>query len=176
MKIKYKLGNLIQAPEYCLIHGCNAHGVMGSGVALSIKNEFPLAYEHYRRYCLQTNDSEDQQNPLVILGAVVFVNTNGKIIGNCITQENYGRGRADAKPYVSYDAVRSCMTRVNEYLKALAVSDVAMPMIGAGLGGGKWSEIAPIIESELIDVQPIVYVLSQQQYDILTATPVETSN
>jgi hypothetical protein len=34
-----------------------------------------------------------------------------------------------------------------------------MPQIGAGLGGGDWQVIEAIIESEMTDIQPVVYTL-----------------
>jgi hypothetical protein len=34
-----------------------------------------------------------------------------------------------------------------------------MPLIGAGLAQGKWSIISQIIEEEMTDVQPVVYLI-----------------
>lgn len=31
--IQYKTGNLLDTPDSYIVHGCNAQGVMGSGVA-----------------------------------------------------------------------------------------------------------------------------------------------
>ncbi len=39
------------------------------------------------------------------------------------------------------------------------ITRVAMPKIGAGLGGGDWSQIAEIIELNSIHFTPIVYEL-----------------
>lgn len=33
MKIIYKQGDLLSCPERVILHGCNAQGVMGSGIA-----------------------------------------------------------------------------------------------------------------------------------------------
>jgi O-acetyl-ADP-ribose deacetylase (regulator of RNase III) len=51
------------------------------------------------------------------------------------------------------------MRTINRELKQSNETHVAMPQIGAGLGGGDWTVIAAIIESELTDVQPVVYIL-----------------
>ena len=48
MDILYKQGDLTQAEEYIIAHGCNAQGKMGSGVAKAIRREFPQAYSYYR--------------------------------------------------------------------------------------------------------------------------------
>ena len=36
---------------------------------------------------------------------------------------------------------------------------IAMPLIGAGLGGGDWNVISEIIEEESLKFQPVVYEL-----------------
>jgi O-acetyl-ADP-ribose deacetylase (regulator of RNase III) len=90
------------------------------------------------------------------MGTIVPVVTNGKVIINAITQHDFG---PDGKRYVSYDAVSEAMQEINLYCKAGRYDQVAMPQIGAGLGGGDWTVIEAIIESELTDVQPVVYIL-----------------
>ena len=39
--IKYKIGDLLTAPQKCIAHQVNCQGVMGSGVARAIRNEYP---------------------------------------------------------------------------------------------------------------------------------------
>ena len=151
MKIHYKIGDLIEAEEQIICHGCNAQGVMGSGVALAIKYHFPEAFKKYRE--------EYETNGLKV-GDVIFEHTKEKIIANCITQEFYGR--VD-KRYVSYDGMRSCFQKVNKLSKERNLK-VALPLIGANLGGGDWSVIYKIVEEEF-DKRPSVYVLNLDQYD-----------
>lgn len=148
MKIIYKEGDLLEAEENIIIHGCNAQGVMGSGVALVIKNKYPEAYKTYRSYA----------GVGYRLGTISFAQIgDGKIIGNAITQEYYGRDKS--KVYVDYDAVRA----VFNYLNTLFPQDkIALPKIGAGLANGDWNVIEKIIEEECKDVQPVVYVLKEK--------------
>ncbi|ESQ88967.1 hypothetical protein ABAC460_14395 [Asticcacaulis sp. AC460] len=48
MKIIYKTGDLLEAPERVICHGCNAQGVMGSGIAVPIRNRYPMVFKAYR--------------------------------------------------------------------------------------------------------------------------------
>ena len=146
MKIQYVNGDLFSTDIEHILHGCNAQGVMGSGVAKIIKEQYFDAFAFYA----QQYDEHGLK-----LGDVQFVPANGKVIVNAITQEFYGR---DGKRYVSYDAVAAAMRTVNRVLKLSGINRVAMPKIGAGLGGGDWDAIAAIIEQEMVDVQPVVYV------------------
>ena len=47
MKIVYKVGDITEAPEVVIVHGCNTQGAMGSGVAKAIRRKYPWAYEAY---------------------------------------------------------------------------------------------------------------------------------
>lgn len=162
MEIVYRKGDLLEAPEIVLAHGCNAQGVMGSGVAKAIRARYPSAYAAYRA-------QYENHNLGLNLGDVIWVSqSDGKTIANCITQERYGK---DGRRYVDYDAVRLCMREINAVGFALQQQKrnwwdevdsffrFAMPKIGAGLGGGNWDEIAKIVEEETIWVQAVVYEL-----------------
>lgn len=146
MKIEYITGDLFSTDCEHIVHGCNAQGVMGSGVAKTVKESYFDAYKFYA-------EQYDQHG--LKLGDVQFVPANGKVIVNAVTQEHFGR---DGKQYVSYDAVQQAMRTINNTLKLSGVDRVAMPKIGAGLGGGEWSIIEALIELEMTDVQPYVYV------------------
>ena len=39
MKFEYKTGDLLAVPSGHIVHGCNAQGAMGAGVALAIRNK-----------------------------------------------------------------------------------------------------------------------------------------
>lgn len=147
MKIKYIKGDLFTSPINVFIHGCNDQGVFGSGIALEVKNKYPEAYKKYRDEYLDNG---------LVGGTVIPVETNDKIIINMITQNFYGK---DGKRYAKYDWIADGFYTLNQFCKQRGVDKVAMPLIGAGLGGGDWAVISAIIESECKDIQPFVYVL-----------------
>ena len=155
MKIEYRKGDLFATNVKTIVHGCNAQGVMGSGVAKIVREQFPKAYDRYM---------QEARNGHLVLGNIIPVPCgdrendpdNFKIIVNAITQEYYGR---DGKRYASYDAVAESMNKINRMCEVYDIDTVAMPQIGAGLGGGDWTVIEAIIESELAKVKPVVYVL-----------------
>ena len=146
MKIQYKVGDLIKAPEVCLLHGCNAQGRMGSGVAKAIRAAFPEAYDEYRKA---------YEHSGLQIGNVIWAESNGKLIANGITQEFYGY---DNKTYIDYNAINRVMETVHE-AAIKSNFDVAMPLIGSKLGGGSWKKISAIIENVFIDIVPVVYTL-----------------
>lgn len=154
MKIIYRTGNLLDAEEPVIAYGCNARGVMDSGVARAVRERYPVTYKMYRN---QFDDPEGLK-----LGDTIWVDCGKHLVVNAITQEDFGE---DGKRYVDYDALRAAMKEINDAriwssdLLARKPHAVALPLVGAGSGGGKWSEIAEIIESAMDRIQPVVYLI-----------------
>lgn len=154
MNIIYKNGDMFKGPEPWLLHGCNMQSVMGSGVAKTVKELYPSAYQAY----LAMKDIGHMR-----LGGLswTFQDHVQKVVFNGITQEFYGR---DGKRYVDYDAVEEVIKAVDycaqsaEFFEVGGIVHVAMPRIGAGLGGGDWGIIACIIEDHSLHFQPVVYI------------------
>lgn len=150
-RIDYKQGDLLEAPERIIAHGCNTRGAFNAGVAGAIRRRLPKAYDAYARA-----HSEGRLK----LGSVIWsdpqADPHGRYVAHCITQRSFGRS---GHRYVDYDAVLSCMRQVAAFAKARNVDTVAMPAIGAGLGGGDWAILEEIIAEAFVSVRPVVYLL-----------------
>lgn len=148
MKIEYRSGDLFKTEIKYILHGTNSRGVMGSGVAKTVRAQYPLAYERYTIWCSKG----------FRLGSSLLVDCGDKTIINAVTQQNYGKVAEQTGPnpirYVSYDAVASIFEQLEQ---TIPNTTIAMPRIGASLGGGDWSVISAIIESECKTIQPVVY-------------------
>lgn len=152
MKIVYKTGDLLEAPERIICHGCNAQGSMGAGIALAIRHRYPMVFAAYRK-------TYEGQGKHLDLGQIVWVDCpDGRTVINAVTQERYGR---DPKVvYVSYPAIESVITEIDAWAAAKGEGTVvAFPKIGAGLANGDWPTIEHIIESGSRHFQPLVYTL-----------------
>lgn len=140
IKIQTKTGNLMNVTEGHIVHGCNAQGVMGSGVALAVKRKFPGAYEDYARIYFESG--------LVVGRAYPSPVAEKLIVWNAITQDQYGNGRR----LVSYDAIETCFNQVNEHVSrhaSLLPAQIHIPLIGAARAGGNWEIIREIIEQTM---------------------------
>lgn len=131
--------NICDVTSGMIIHGCNAQGVMGSGVAKQLRHKYPEIYDYYVEFI---------DNNVPPLGKVNFVAvTQNLIIANCITQKYYGR---DGGKYVSYSALQNCFITVNECCKQESITEVHIPyLIGAGLGGGDPKYIMSLIKENI---------------------------
>lgn len=148
--MKVENGNVFDSfleENIIVVHGCNAQGVMGSGVARYVRDNFPKAYYDYVR-------KHDEHG--LKLGSVIFSEVLPKrIIANAITQEFFGN---NGKRYVDYDAVRKCFKSVYTFALEHGISQIAFPKIGAGLGGGDWEIIEQIIKEELKDLEMTLFI------------------
>ncbi len=141
-KIQTKTGNLLHVKEGHIVHGCNAQGVMGSGVALGIKQKYPGAYDDYR--------FQFENSGLELGRSYPWSPSNELVIWNAITQNLYGKGTR----MVSYDAIQTCFEEINISIAglgpdAIAPQEIHIPLIGASRGGGNWEIIREIIEQTM---------------------------
>jgi len=133
-------GNLFDAPRGLIIHGCNAQGVMGSGVAVYVREKYPQAYKVYRN----AHDCGALK-----LGSSTFIQVEEQLwIVNAVTQSSVGSG-----VQVDYEAIHKCFDFANylaEQLDGVGLYGnkplpLIFPKIGAGRGGGDWNKIFGII-------------------------------
>lgn len=141
--MKYVKGNLLEAKEPFIAHGCNGQGVMGSGVAAAIRAKWPGAFEVYKQ-------SQLQNGGLPLGSYSAFKTEDGRIVINLVTQEFYGTGKRQvnyASIIAGFDAIAQEL--IKNLSKDEKVIRIALPKIGAGLGGGDWN----LIETLLVELE-----------------------
>ena len=123
-----------------IIHGCNCHCKMGSGIAKQIKKKCRAAY-----LVDQKTISGDKSK----LGKITYALISNKnehtyTVVNAYTQYDYNKYKIN----IDYDALRSCFKEIK---KQFSGKRIGIPLIGAGLAGGNWNKISDIIEEEMED-------------------------
>ena len=148
--VTIKEGNLLDAKEFVIAHGCNAQGAFNSGVAKGIRERYPIAYEEYKKITKYDNP----------MGKVIVAvdKEQNKVIMNCITQNKFGY---DGKRYTSYQAVIDSLSKVFQACE-VSESDLALPYGMCSVrGGAKWDYIYNLIcmFSEEYNVNVTIYKL-----------------
>jgi O-acetyl-ADP-ribose deacetylase (regulator of RNase III) len=139
-------GNLIQDfkdKKYdVIVHGCNTFGSFGAGIAKTIKEEFPEAYEV---------DLKAFKNKTNHLGTFSVASVgSGQTIVNMYTQETVGWNRIHDCPPVDYTAIYRGFLALNSVLLKASKQTkyfptVGVPAIGAGLAKGDLEIIKSLI-------------------------------
>lgn len=148
--IKIVEGNLLNATEDIIGHQVNCKGVMGSGVALQIRNKYPEAYQQYQffyhTFC---------KNPEKMLGMcqLVEITDTNKYVANLYGQLDYGRG----KQQTNTNMLKTALIKLKNKAKDKSLS-VALPYkIGSDRGGADWTEVSTIIDEVFSDYEVILY-------------------
>ncbi len=144
--VTFATGNLLEADVDALVNTVNTKGVMGKGVALQFKRAFPENYKAYRVACAAGR---------VQLGRM-FVYATGRLerpryIINFPTKDHW-RSRSRLAD------IESGLEDLRRVLAELEVESVALPPLGCGLGGLRWSDVRPRIEQALADLPVRVLV------------------
>lgn len=139
--IEFRTGNLLRSDAEALVNTINCVGIMGRGVALQFKNEFPANFKAYAKACER---EEVQPGQMFVFETGTM--TNPKYIINFPTKRHW-RGK-------------SRMEDIDSGLQALAVEirrrgirSIAVPPLGSGLGGLNWAEVKPRIVGALRSIE-----------------------
>lgn len=146
--IKTTQGNLLEADAEALVNTVNCVGVMGKGIALQFKQAFPDNFTEYAKVC-----KEKQMKPGQVLVFKTDSMLNPKYIINFPTKRHW-KGKS------KMEDIDSGLVDLIAQVKRLDIQSIAIPPLGAGLGGLNWSEVKHRIEAafaELPDVRVLLF-------------------
>lgn len=144
-------GDLLKSRAQYICHQVNCQGVMRSGVAKQIREEWPKVFERYKEVCDEYDSRREQ-----LLGQIQGVRVNEQTaVINIFGQYNYGY---DRKKYTDMDALRRGCMEIAGGVKP--GSTIAMPYrIGCYRGGGDWGEVMDMLADVFRDHKLILYRL-----------------
>jgi O-acetyl-ADP-ribose deacetylase (regulator of RNase III) len=142
MPIEFLKGDLFQSDAQTLAHGCNCRGKMGAGIAKDFRYLYPDMYKEYRRLCYKG---------LFTPGDHYLFKGTDKWVLNLATQ--------DTTKGAQIQFIQKCFADFADYYEKEGITSLAMPRIGAGLGGLKWEVVkgAIIDHLEPLPIQTYVY-------------------
>lgn len=141
--IRYVQGNLLDAQAEVLVNAVNTVGVMGKGIALAFKQRFDL---NYRLYAAACHAGE------VRVGRM-FVTETGEPAGprwivNFPTKQHWRQPSQLAW-------VAAGLADLHRFIRLNGVRSIAIPALGAGLGGLAWPDVRAAIEAALADLNEV---------------------
>lgn len=144
--IEYLEGNLLESHAQALVNTVNTVRVMGKGIALQFKNQFPENFKAYRNAC--------KTGKIGIGELFVFdeLTVDGpKLIINFPTKTDW------RKPS-EYTYIEAGLQALAKLIQEYNLTSVALPPLGAGNGGLIWSNVKPLIDAHLSGLTCHIYV------------------
>lgn len=154
-----RIGDIFRSEGDIVVHQTNCLGIMGGGIAYSIRQLFPLVYDTYNLVCkkmgkelLGTALIVDNLG-VVLNGTSTIVQKNDKIVANVFGQYDIGTD----KKRTQEGAFKRGLMEVKEFAKKNYLS-VSIPQgIGCNKGGGQWEDIHQIIKEVFSDYPVTIY-------------------
>ncbi len=138
MMIRYLTGDLLQSKTEALVNTVNTVGVMGKGIALQFKNQYPTNFKLYAKAC---KAKEVQVGKL-------FVTEESTLLGGRKIIINFPT-KTDWRKPSEYSYIEEGVIALAKLIQDNKIASVAIPPLGAGNGGLEWSRVKVIIEKYL---------------------------
>ncbi|MEQ8393720.1 MAG: macro domain-containing protein [Gammaproteobacteria bacterium] len=141
--IDFTTGDILTADAEALVNTVNCVGIMGRGIALQFKNEFPENFKAYQAAC-----AREEVRPGQMFVFETGTLTNPKFIINFPTKRHW-RGKS------RMEDIDSGLRALVDEVKSRGIRSVAIPPLGSGLGGLNWNDVRSRIEEALQSVEDV---------------------
>jgi O-acetyl-ADP-ribose deacetylase (regulator of RNase III) len=133
--IKLQKGDILRSDAQALVNTVNCVGIMGKGLALQFKKAFPENFEFYAQAC---------ELCVVRVGSMVVFDRNRitgpRYIINFPTKQHW-------QSQSRLEDIEAGLQNLVKTVRELHIQSIAIPPLGCGLGGLRWSEVRPRIEA-----------------------------
>jgi O-acetyl-ADP-ribose deacetylase (regulator of RNase III) len=143
MTLELVTGDLLEADTEALVNAVNTEGVMGKGIALQFKRQYPDMFEDYQRACKEGKVQPGRMH--VYERREIF---NPRYIINFPTKRHW-------RSPSSIEDIKAGLNALAEEIRQRHIKSIALPALGCGNGSLDWSEVLPAIRSALADLTDV---------------------
>ncbi|ACD95914.1 type II toxin-antitoxin system antitoxin DNA ADP-ribosyl glycohydrolase DarG [Trichlorobacter lovleyi] len=151
--IEYKTGNILAEDVEAVVNTVNCVGIMGRGIALQFKNTYPDNFKAYAAAC-KLNEVQPGRMFVYETGRL----TNPRFVINFPTKRHW-------KAKSRIEDIDAGLVALVEEIRIRKISSIAIPPLGAGLGGLDWKQVRPRIEAALQGVEGLRVVIFEPAPD-----------
>ena len=160
--IEYKTGDIFAEDVKALVAPVNCVGVMGRGLALQFKREFP---DNFKKYSEKCKDEEIRPGNMFVFET--SSNRQSEQLGLTLETQpgnkfaSEARRTADPKYIINFptkrdwrrksrmDDIESGLASLAEEIRTRRIRSIAIPALGCGLGGLPWRKVRELMEAKL---------------------------
>lgn len=162
--IEFVKGNFFDFDADIRVNTVNCVGVMGAGVALQFKKQFPDMFEEYLRECNLGNVKIGK--PHVWIDNALF--RTSPVIINLPTKDHW-------KKPSEYIYIEKALVWLRDYLSHNAGKTITLPALGCGHGGLDWEKVKRMITEYLSDLDTRILVFEPSSSTNPDLTPKEVA-
>lgn len=144
--IEIRTGDIFKADADAIVNTVNCVGIMGRGIALQFKNAYPANFKAYKAAC----DAEQVQP------GRMFVFETGKFTPRFIVNfptKRHWKGKS------RIEDIEAGLAALAREISDRGIKSVAVPPLGAGLGGLEWDIVLPRIKLALQDISGVEVII-----------------
>lgn len=125
--------DILTISEGIIGHQVNCKGIMGCGLALQIKKQYPKVFQQYQSHL-----------DYVSLGKIQIIKISDRLfIANLFAQDDYG---SKNRIYTNYNALEQCFNKLDSFAQRTNLNVYLPYKIGCGYGKGDWVLVTSLIE------------------------------
>lgn len=147
--LSYCRGDIFDSPAQVIVNPVNCKGHMGKGLALAFKQRYPHMFVSYQQECREGK---------LRIGQPTLYKASTPWILNFPTKDHW---RDDSKVEYLEEGLQYFIA----HYKALKITSIAFPKLGAGLGNLSWSMVGPLMVNYLsqADIDVSIYITEGDQ-------------
>jgi len=129
--LTHRIGDIFTTELPAIGHGVNVYGIMGSGIAVIVRNHFPDIFEPYSEAC--------KGKTLLPGGMLPVLTKEGPWVFNLASQDRPG-------PNAHIEWLEESTEASFVFAEENKLEGFALPRIGAGIGGLVWADALAALE------------------------------
>ena len=142
-------GDILLSQAAVIAHGVAPNAHFDRGLALSLRERWPAMAKDFRHWA---HHSKQHPGTLWAWGGA-----GGRRIVNLLTREaSENEGGRQGRAKIEY--VNHALKALREFCAKENIGSLALPRLATGLGGLDWSDVKPLVEHHLADLNIPVYV------------------
>lgn len=142
-------GDILLTDAEALAHGISPNDHFDTGLALSLRQDWPALYKDFRHYVHTTHPKPG--------GLWVWQGTDGRRIVNLFTQE--GGSGDNARPgRATISNVNHCLRELQHWVTKEGIRTLALPGLSTGVGGLEWAQVDPLVRAALGSLPVDIFV------------------
>jgi O-acetyl-ADP-ribose deacetylase (regulator of RNase III) len=145
--IEYKTGDILAEDAEALVNTVNCVGAMGRGIALQFKRAWPENFKAYEAACRR---NEVQPGRMFVFETGLL--THPRYVINFPTKRHW-RGSS------RIEDIETGLAALVTEIRTRGIRSIALPPLGAGLGGLDWAEVRDRIERALREASKVRVVV-----------------